>query len=76
MSIDDRVRRLVLVVIVTVSVLTTAFGAVLSARGPKDCCGQDLGGGSCIIDPSRGCFFDTECDGNFPTCCDTGGFCK
>lgn len=78
MSIAERVRRVVLVVIVTVSVLTTAFGAVLGARAPKDCCRALLGGGSCSLEqPYRGCLSDGECNNvDFPTCCDTGLFCK
>jgi len=76
MSIHDRARRIVLVSIVTVSVLTTAFGVGLSARGPKDCCGVDIGGGSCILEePTRGCFLDGQCENDFPKCCDTGGYC-
>jgi len=73
----DRARRVVLVSIVTASVLTTAFGVALSARAPKDCCGADQGGGNCILEaPLHGCFLSTECDVDFPVCCETGGYCK
>ena len=59
-------------------ILTTAYALAVHARPPANCCGVDIGGGSCNLEsPYRGCNGDANCKNqDFPKCCETGQYCS
>lgn len=56
--------------------LTAILASTAIYASENGCCGSEENSGCVLDDPYTPCEGDDDCyNGNFPTCCDAGGFC-